>query len=92
MLPLLVSIIAKCAIVVGCAFIVGRAMPSMPNKLYRFIFLFVLGVPTIFVINYVDVRTIGYHKMGWTGLLIIALLGATWATFWTPQPRNSKTP
>jgi hypothetical protein len=92
MLPLLVAIIASCAIAVGFAFIVGRTVPSIPNKVYRFLFLFVLGVPMIFVINYVDVRTLGYHKMGRTGALIIALLGATWGTFSTPQPPNSKTP
>ena len=92
MLSLLVLIVASCAIAPGFAFILGIVMPRMPNKLYRFIFLFVLGVPMMFVINYVDIRTLGYHKMGWTGILIIALLGATWGTFWTPQPRNSKTP
>jgi len=92
MLSLLVSIIASCAIAVGLAFIVGRTVPSIPNRVCRFLFLFVLGVPMIFVINYVDVRTLGYHKMGRTEALIIALLGATWGTFWTPQPPNSKTP
>jgi len=92
MLSLLVSIIASCAILLGFGFIVSRTVPSIPNKLGRFLFFSVLGVPTIFVLNYVDVRTLGVHKMGWTEALIIALLCATWATLWTPQPRNSKTP
>ena len=84
-------IVVSCAIAVGFAFILGKALPSMPNKVCRFLLLFALGVPMIFVINYVDVRTIGYHKMGWTQALTIALLGATLGTFWTPQSRNSKT-
>jgi hypothetical protein len=80
-----------CAIAVGFAFILGKTLPSMPNKVCRFLFLFVLGVTMIFVINYVHVRTLGFHQMGWTRALTIALLGPTWGTFWTPQPRNSKT-
>jgi hypothetical protein len=78
MLSLLVSIIASCATVVGFSFIVGRAVPCLPNKVCRFFFLFVLGVPMIFVTNYLHVRTLGYHKVGWTLALTIALLGATW--------------
>jgi len=87
-----VGIVVTCAIAVGFAFILGKALPSMPNKVCRFLFLFVLSVPMSFVINYVNVWTLGYHKRGWTGVVIIALLGATAGTFWTPQPRNSKTP
>ena len=87
-----VGIVVTCAIAVGFAFILGKTLPSMPNRVCRFLLLFVLGVPMIFVINYVDVQARGYHKMGWTGTLTIALLGAACGTFWTPQPRNSKTP
>ena len=88
MLPLLVSIIARCAILVGFAFVFSKTVPIMPNKVCRFVLLFLLCVPLNFVINYVDVRTLGYHKMGWTGVFIIALLLATWGTFLPPQPHN----
>ena len=57
----------------GLAFILSETVPS-PNKVCRFVFLFVLGVPLNVVINYVNVWTLGYHKMGWTGAFIIALL------------------
>jgi hypothetical protein len=92
MLSLLVSIIASCAILVGFAFILSRTVPRMRNKGCRFAFLFVLCVPLNFVVNYVDVRTLGFHKMGWVGSFIIALLFATYRTFWPPQPHKSNTP
>jgi hypothetical protein len=92
MLSLLVSIIASLTTYVGFAFILSKTVPSMPNKGWRFVLLFVTCVPLNFVINYVNVRTLGYHKMGWTGVLIIALLFASWRTFLPPQPRNSNTP
>jgi len=91
MLFMLVGIIAECAILVAVAFILSRAVPNMPNKVCRFVFLFVLCVPLNFVVNYVNVWTLGYHKMRWTGSFIIALLFATFGTFWPPQPHNSKT-
>jgi hypothetical protein len=71
MLFLFVGIAARCAIVVAVAFILSRTVPR--NMVYRFVFLFVLWVPLNFVINYVDVSFLGYHKMGWTGVFIIAL-------------------
>jgi len=88
MLPVL-GIVARCAILVGMAFILGKTVPSMPNKVCRFVFLFVLCVPLNFVMNYVNVRLLGYHRMGWTGASIIALLFATVGTFWPPEPRDS---
>jgi ABC-type uncharacterized transport system permease subunit len=93
MLPVFVQIVARCAIVVGLAFILSRTVSRMPqNKVYRFIFLLVLGVPVTFVINYVDVSTVGYHDMGWAGAFIIAFLFAICGTFWPTQPHNSNTP
>ena len=74
----------------GVAFILSRTMPR--NKVRRFVLLFVLCVPLNVVINYVDVSFLGYHKMGWTGTFIIALLVAICGTFWPPQTHNSNTP
>jgi hypothetical protein len=91
MLFLLASII-DCAILVGFAFILGKIEPSMPNKVCRFVSLFVLSVPFNLVINYVNVWGLGYHKMGWTALFIISVLLATYGTFLPPQPRNSSAP
>ena len=90
--PVLLGIVAKCAITVGIAFLLGKTVPSMPNKLFRFVFLFMLGVPLNFVINYVNVRLLGYHKMSWTGAFVISTLGAVLFTFWPPQPHGSDTP
>lgn len=88
----ILGIVASFAILVGMAFILSKTVPSMPNKVCRFVFLFVLWVPFSFVDNYVNVWALGYHKMSWTGALIIALLPATYGTFLPPQPHNSKKP
>jgi hypothetical protein len=87
----IVGIVARIAIYVGSAFILSKTAPSIPNKwVYRFVFLFVLCVPLNFVVNYVNVRLLGYHKMGWGGAstiaLLVALFFATFGTFWEPQP------
>ena len=91
MLPVL-GIVARCAIIVGIAFILSKTVPSIPNKVWRFVFLFVLCVPLNFVINYINVWAFGYHKIGWTAAFIGALLLATFGTFWPPEPHNSNTP
>jgi hypothetical protein len=44
MLPI-IGIIANCAALVGFAFIFSKTAPRMPNKVLRFVFLFVLCVP-----------------------------------------------
>jgi hypothetical protein len=92
MLLFLAGIIIDIAILLAVAFILGGIMPSVPNKLYRFIFLFVFSVPLVFIINYVDVWACRYHKMAATGALIIAFLLAAYGTFLPPQSRNSNTP
>lgn len=90
---LVLSVLVEIAILVGMAFIVGKTMPSMPNKVCRFVFIFVLCLLVNFGVNYFNVRLAGYHKMGWTGASIIALLLAIWGTFrYSPQPHNSNTP
>src|ERR1700730_1137548 len=43
MLSTFAGIVARCAIMVGAVFILSRIVPR--NKLYRFVFLFVLCVP-----------------------------------------------
>ena len=86
------GIVARVAIGVGIAFIFSMTLPHMPNKVCRFVFLFVLGVPLNFMINYVNVQLLGYHKMGWAGASTIALLLAAFLTFFPPQPRHSNTP
>ena len=84
------GIVAGVAIVVAMGFILSMTVPRMPNKLCRFLFLFVLCLPFNFGANYVNVQLLGYHKMGWMGASIIALLLAIWGTFlYSPQPHNS---
>jgi hypothetical protein len=87
------GIVARVAIAVALAFILGETVPRVANKMCRFVFLFVLFLPVNFGVNYVNVQLLGYHKMGWTGASIISLLVALWGTFlYPPQPRNSNTP
>jgi hypothetical protein len=85
-------IIVYCAILVGIGFIFSRTVPSMPNKIFRFVFLFVLSLPLNFIANYVNVWAFGYHKMSWTGAIIIALLLAAYGTFLPSQLHNPNTP
>ncbi|MBI3475042.1 MAG: hypothetical protein HY010_04870 [Acidobacteria bacterium] len=92
MLSIFVAIIARLAVLLGMAFILGKTVPRLPqNKVCRFVFLFVLCVPFNFIANYVNVWTLGYHKMGWTWNLIFGLFFATWLTFLPPQEHNSNT-
>jgi Kef-type K+ transport system membrane component KefB len=91
MLPVL-GIVARIAILGGMAFIFSKTVPRMPNTVCRFVFLFALCVPLNFVVNYFDVRLLGYHKMSWTGAIIIALLLAAYGMFSLPQPHNPNTP
>jgi hypothetical protein len=91
MLPFLFGIIARFALVLGIAFILGKTVPNLPaNKIYRFVLL--LGVCALlsFSFNDLNVWLLGFHKMSWTEKLIPALLLATLFTFWTPQPHNSR--
>jgi hypothetical protein len=90
MLPVF-GIVAECVIIVGLAFILSKTVPSMPNKVCCFVFLFVLWVPVNFLINYIRVRAFGTTGMSWTGASIIALILATWGTFLSSQ-QNSNTP
>jgi predicted tellurium resistance membrane protein TerC len=93
MLLVFVGIVANLAIVVGLAFALSRTVRRLPqNKLYHFAFLFVMWVPVNFSINYVNVQTLGFHKMSWTGALIIALILATFGTFLSSQSDNPNTP
>jgi hypothetical protein len=93
MLAIFVGIVADCAIVIGLACILSLTVPRMPrNKSYRFVYWFVLLVPFTRVMNYVNVSTLGYYKLGWTGVFIIAFLVATFGTFWPTEPHDSNTP
>lgn len=83
--------VARVAIVVAMVFIVGKTIPSMPNKLWRFVFLFVTSVPFILVIDYVDAWLVGYSKTSWTWIFIFALLIAAIGTFRSAQSHKSDT-
>lgn len=90
MLRIFVGIIVRVAIVAGVAFILP--LTSLPqSKLARFAFLFILGIPLNLIINYVNVWGFGYHRMGWTGAAVIALLLAAFGTFLLPQSHDPNT-
>jgi hypothetical protein len=91
MLLFLAGFAVQFAIVLMVAFTLATTVPWMPNKVFRFIFLFVFCVPLNFVVNYLNVWAFGYHKMGRRGSLIIALLFATYGTFLPPQRRKTNT-
>jgi hypothetical protein len=78
------GIIARIALVVGLASVLSKTMPSMRNAVSRFVLVFLVCVPWNFVINYFDVRLLGYHNMSWAGQFIIALLVAVFFTFFPP--------
>jgi len=92
MISVLVSGIAWVAMGAAFALIVGKIMPILPNQVWRFAFLFLLGIPMMAVMTYIDVRTLGYHKMGPTAIVVIALLVAVWGTFWPPQTQKTNIP
>jgi hypothetical protein len=91
MLPV-IGIVASLAVGVGFAFILSRTVPSMPNKVCRFFFLFVLCVPFNFVISSINTWAFGYHKIRRPEDIIIALLLAAFWTLLPPQQHNSNTP
>jgi hypothetical protein len=88
MLSLLGVIAIDLAIAVAMAFILTKTVSKVPNKICRFVFLFVLGMPFLFILNYLDVRLLELPKIGWTGVVIVALLCASFGTFWLPQSRH----
>jgi len=93
MLLVFVGIIVRCAFAIGLAFILSKTLPKiLRNKVYRFVFLFLLGVPFNFIINYFDVSFLGYHRMGWIGASIIAFLFAICGTFWPTELENFNSP
>jgi ABC-type uncharacterized transport system permease subunit len=93
LMPYVLGVVATLVIALGFALILSQTMRRIPqNKVCRFAVLFVLCVPLNFVINYIDVRTFGYHQMSWTESFVIALLPAAWGTFLPPQSRKSNTP
>jgi hypothetical protein len=85
------AILARLAIVLAMAFVVGKTVPRLPNRVARFGFFFVVGVIFDLLVNYSDVRLSGYHKAGWTWTLILALIFAMFATFLPRQQHNSNT-
>jgi hypothetical protein len=84
MLPVL-GIIARIALGVGMVFVLSKVMPTMRNGVSRFVVVFLVFVPWNFVVNYFNVRLLGYHKMRWAGALIIALLVAAFFSFFPPE-------
>ena len=92
MLSVVLVIVARLVIGVGVAFFFSKTLANMRNKVYRFVLLFSTCLPLNFVINYINVSLLDYHKMGWTGALSISLICATFGTFWPPKAQISSTP
>lgn len=92
MLLFLAGFAVQFAIVLIIAFVLATTVPLMPNKVWRFVYLFLFAIPLNFTVNYVNVWAFGYHKMSRTGALIIAFLLAVYGTFFLPRPRGSHMP
>jgi hypothetical protein len=81
MLLFLAGFAAQFAIVLIIAFVLATTVPLMPNKVWRFVYLFLFAIPLNFAVNYVNVWAFGYHRMSRTGALIIAFVLAVYGTF-----------
>jgi hypothetical protein len=82
------GIIAQVALSAGWAFILSKTMPSVRNKVPRFVLLFALSGAWIFASDYLYVRLLGYHDMSWAARCIFALLLAALLTVFPPQPAH----
>jgi hypothetical protein len=71
--------LARIALALGMAFIVGKTVPSVTNRFFRFVFLFVMFLLFGLAINYVDMQLVGYHKMS---LLANCIISLVIAGFW----------
>jgi hypothetical protein len=89
---LVLGIVARIAIVLGMVLVVSKTVPRMPNRVWRFVLLFALGLAFSFLVNYFDVRLLGRDSTGWTWASITALAFAIWGTFWPSEPQKSNTP
>jgi hypothetical protein len=69
--------LARIVLAIGMAFLLGKTVPSVTNRVFRFVFLFVILSLFGFVLNYVDMRLAGYHKMSWAVNLILTLVIVT---------------
>jgi len=87
----IVGIVATLAFMMAIGFVFSKTVPSMPNKVCRFLFLFALWVPLNFLFNYINVWAFGWHRMSWTGAIIIAVLLATCGTFVPLQSHDPST-
>ena len=86
-----VGTVATLAILLGVWGFLSQTAPIIPNRVCRFAFLFVVCVPLNFVCNYVNVWAFGYHRMSWTGAIIIAVLLAAYGTFLFARPYDPGT-
>lgn len=93
---LFLRLLALGAIFFVTAFILGKTLPSLPNKTSRFFLLFVVFVPfgfaydysRRFAYSYSKLPLLEYSKMGWTEALIFALLAAIFGTFLLLKSHN----
>ena len=92
MLAVFLGLLAVTALVVGTAFVLSKAVPRMPNKLSRFILLFVVGLLLWLIYGYVKHWALRYHEspMSLPAALIGALLWALLYPLWGPPSQNSK--
>jgi hypothetical protein len=86
------GMVARIAIALGMVVVLGKTVPSMPNRMCRFVFFSALGLAFSFLVNYFDVRLLGRHPIGWGRAFVIALAFAIWGTFLIPEPRRSNAP
>lgn len=79
----------------GMGFILIKTVSRMPNRAFRFVVSFLLGVPFGMAYGYSKALLLGSTKMSWTVALILALpvslIFAILCTFCGPLSENSNT-
>jgi hypothetical protein len=86
MLTPYLAIVATLGLIVGITFALPKVVRRIPpNKVYLFVFWFVLGVLFNLALDYLFVAMLGVHKTSWTRMLVISFFLAVVGTLLPPQ-------
>jgi hypothetical protein len=84
-----VGLVFLCPLLLVWALILSKTVPLMPNRMWRFVLLFVMGVPFFLAYGYIRNWSTRVHQYHWTESLILSLilslLFAAWKAFWVPE-------
>ena len=87
MLTPVLAIVATLALVAGIAFVLPKIVSRIPpNRVFRFVFWFVLGILLNLAFDYLFVLMLEVHRTSWTNMLVISFLLAVCGTVFPPRP------